>query len=284
MFSTIDAAWARLRPGACWAVDSVAFTPIGVFHGSYADKSEAPRQPRAGEGVPGRVELVPGRGFEDALVDLEGWDYVWVVFVFHLNAGWRPKVLPPRSATKRGVFATRSPHRPNPIGISAMRLVRVEGLTLHVADVDLLDGTPVLDIKPYVPWADAIPDARSGWLEGPGVEGERPPDPGPTWSVDFEAQAEAQLAWLEARGWSLRSRILTALAAGPHPHAYRRIKRFGERYRLGVGAFRAWFRVAGERVRVVRLESGEKAAKAREGEDPQLHAAFRARFETSDRG
>jgi tRNA-Thr(GGU) m(6)t(6)A37 methyltransferase TsaA len=263
-------------------VDSITLTPIGTFHGGFTDKSDAPRQPRSAEGVPGRIELTAGRGFEDALSDLLGWDYIWVIFVFDRNPGWRPKVLPPRSATKRGVFATRSPHRPNPIGLSAMRLEGIDGLTLHVSDVDLLDGTPVLDIKPYVAWTDAIPDARSGWLEADAVEGARPQDPGPRWEVDFGEQAEAQLSWLEGRGVPLRDRIATALEAGPHPHAYRRIKRFGQDYRLGVGAFRAWFRVEGSRVRVVRIESGEKAARSRAGEDPELHAAFRAMFEDSD--
>lgn len=262
-------------------MDSITLTPIGIFHGGYVGKSEAPRQPRAAEGVEGRIELSPGRGFEDALSDLEGWDYIWAIFLFDRNASWHPKVLPPRSATKRGVFATRSPHRPNPLGLSAMRLRGIEGLTLHVSDVDLLDGTPVLDIKPYVAWTDAIPDARSGWLEAEPVDGERPGDPGPRWQVAFGEHAEAQLSWLEGRGVALRGRIVTALEAGPHPHAYRRIKRFGQDYRLGVGAFRAWFRVEGESVHVVRLESGEKAARSRSGEDPELHMAFRVMFERS---
>jgi tRNA-Thr(GGU) m(6)t(6)A37 methyltransferase TsaA len=265
-------------------VDAFSFTPIGTFHGEFDQKSQAPRQPRAAEGVPGRIELLPGRGFEDALSDLDGWEYIWVVFVFDRNTSWRPKVLPPRSAKKRGVFATRSPHRPNPIGLSAMRLLRVEGLTLHLCDVDLLDGTPVLDIKPYVAWTDAIPDASSGWLDAPTPTGERPPDPGPRWQIAFAPEAETQLRWLAERGLRLEERIVTALEAGPHPHAYRRIKRMGERYRLGVGAFRAWFRLDAEQVCVLRLESGEKAARAREGEDPELHAAFRARFEMSGAG
>ena len=83
-----------------------------------------------------------------------------MLFWFDRNEGWRPKVLPPRSRSgRKGVFATRSPHRPNPLGLSAVRLERVDGLTLHVSDVDMLDGTPVLDIKPYVAYTDAIADA-----------------------------------------------------------------------------------------------------------------------------
>ena len=76
---------------------------------------------------------------------------IWVLFWFHLNEGWRPKVQPPRSTTgRKGLFSTRSPHRPNPLGLSALRLERVEGLTVHVRGADLVDGTPVLDIKPYM--------------------------------------------------------------------------------------------------------------------------------------
>lgn len=125
--------------------------PIGYVRCALAAKAEAARQPRASGGAPARIELMPGRNFEHALSDLGCWQYIWVLFWFDRNDGWRPKVLPPRSRSgRKGVFATRSPHRPNPLGLSAVRLERVEGLTLHVSDVDMLDGTPVLDIKPVL--------------------------------------------------------------------------------------------------------------------------------------
>ncbi len=146
----------------------VSFVPIGVVHTPFPDRVSTPRQPYAAREARGTIELYPGHDFEHALEDLEGWDRLWVIFCFHLNpAGvWRPKVLPPRSAGKRrGVFSTRSPHRPNPIGLSVVRLDEVRGLTLYVRDVDMIDGTPVLDLKPYVPYADAFPGARTGWLE-----------------------------------------------------------------------------------------------------------------------
>ena len=91
---------------------------------------------------------------------------LWVLSHLHLNTGWNAKVMPPRGERKkRGLFATRSPHRPNNIGLTAVRLVGVEGFTLHVEEIDLLDGTPVLDIKPYVPYADAFPGAHAGWID-----------------------------------------------------------------------------------------------------------------------
>ena len=130
---------------------SLTLTPIGILHCAQQTRVEAPRQPAAADELSGVIELLPSRNFEHALEDLAGWERVWVIFWFHHNAGWRPKVLPPRSQSgRKGVFSTRSPHRPNPLGLSALRLEEVDGLRLHVRGVDLLDGTPVLDIKPYV--------------------------------------------------------------------------------------------------------------------------------------
>src|SRR6185503_7085840 len=152
-------------------------------------KSAAPRQPPAAASTQGRIELHASAQMRDALSDLEGFSHVWVIFWFHHAKGWRPKVLPPRSSRKRGVLATRAPHRPNPIGMSVLALERIEGTTLHVRGVDMLDGTPVLDVKPYVPYADVVP-ASSGWLGAEGAAGAdaadaQAPDPGPQLRVSF---------------------------------------------------------------------------------------------------
>ena len=158
-------------------------------------------------------------------------------------------MLPPRSASgRKGVFATRSPYRPNPLGLSAVRLERIEGLTLFIRDVDLVDGTPVLDIKPYVPYTDAYPDSATGWLhdEAQAVQrvhaGGTPPDPITAWTVHFDPLAAEQAAWIEARtGLPLRERITATLMLGPQPHAYRRIRRDGADYRLKVKEWRVRF-------------------------------------------
>jgi tRNA-Thr(GGU) m(6)t(6)A37 methyltransferase TsaA len=250
--------------------------PIGFVRSPFVEKAEAPRQAVAegAEGVEGRIEILPEH--EHALADLEGFDRIWILFWFHEAHGARSKVLPPRSDRKRGVFATRSPHRPNPIGMSAVRLERVDGLVLHVRDLDLIDGTPVIDLKPYIPYADAFPDARAGWV---GAN-----DPRPSWTVQFSTEAEAQLAWLaEHLAIDLRARIRESLALGPQPHPYRRIKKTDDgALLLAVKEWRARFSVetATSSITVDAIHSGYRARDLATGTDPVLavHRAFVARF------
>jgi tRNA-Thr(GGU) m(6)t(6)A37 methyltransferase TsaA len=261
---------------------TLTLEPIGYVRAALATKVEAARQPRAAAGVPARIELLPGRNFEHALADLEAWTHIWVLFWFDRNADWRPKVLPPRSETgRKGVFATRSPHRPNPLGMSAVRLERIEGLTLYVSDVDMLDGTPVLDIKPYVAYTDAIADASGGWL----TSEDAPRDPIPQFDVLWDAVAADQAAWIEAQtGLPLRERATATLALGPEPHPYRRIRRETSGYTLCVKDWRLRFDVDGRRVRVSSVESGvRKAELARLSEvtaELTLHRSFCDRWPT----
>lgn len=250
------------------------FEPIGIVRSPFDERAEAPRQAAAAREAFGRIELFAGRGFEDALEGLAAWEYVWVLFVFHRNVeegrGWKPKVLPPRATSKQGVFATRSPHRPNPIGMSAVKIERVEGLVVHVRELDILDGSPVLDLKPYVPYADAHPDARSGWLE---VR-----DPLPRWEVTFTDQALSQLAWLRERGVDLRPGIEAALALGPQPHAYRRIRKHGDDMRLALKEWRVDFGVDAPRIVVRTLRSGYRPSQIAGDPALETHRAFEAAF------
>lgn len=266
---------------------TLRLSPIGVVRSPFAEKASAPRQPRGAPEARGTIELFPGRHYEDAVTDLECWDYIWILSWFHLNEGWRPRVLPPRSDGKRGVFATRSPHRPNPLGLSVARLERVDGLELHIAEIDLLDGTPVLDLKPYVAWADAIPDAGQGWLADPEVAGgeadgaSRPADPRGSFEVEWELSALEQLRWLrDEHGVELEAPITRALALGPTPHAYRRIRPDGDAMRLAIKAWRARFRVEDRRVRVLEIQSGYRPKQLHGDPDPALdvHRAFVERF------
>ena len=254
-------------------------SPIGVFRSPFDEAAEAPRQPTAAETIPGRIELYPRSGFLHALEDLEGWDYLWVIFWFDRAHDFRPKVLPPRSSERRGVFATRSPHRPNPIGLSAVRLLRVEGLTIHVTGVDILDRTPVLDVKPYVPYADAYPQARTGWLSPEEVRGgERPVDPVAAWSVVFAEHALEQVAFLRARDVDLEGAVVRALMLGPAPHPYRRIKHEGGTLRLAVKDWRAFFEVVEREIKVLRIASGYRPSELATGKAPAVHGAFAERF------
>jgi tRNA-Thr(GGU) m(6)t(6)A37 methyltransferase TsaA len=254
--------------------------PIGYLRTALATKVEAARQPRASGGAAGVIELLPGRHFEHALCDLAEWSFIWVLFWFDRNDGWRPKVLPPRSRSgRKGVFATRSPHRPNPLGLSAVRLERVEGLSLHVRDVDMLDGTPVLDIKPYVPYTDAIAEAGDGWL----ANADAPRDPIPAFEVEWSAAAAEQAAWVEARtGLALRDRATATLTLGPEPHPYRRIRRERGGFTLCVKDWRLRFRVDERRVSVDRVESGVRPAllngKGAADAELALHREYHARW------
>jgi tRNA-Thr(GGU) m(6)t(6)A37 methyltransferase TsaA len=233
--------------------------PIGYVRGPLGSKFQAARQPAAAADTPARIELLPGRSFEHALEDLAGWELIWVIFWFHRNAGWRPKVLPPRSTRgRKGVFATRAPHRPNPIGISALRLQGVEGLTLHVRGSDMLDGTPVLDLKPYVAYTDAYPGAGSGWLEHEArAAGGEPADPVAAYLVHFAPLAAQQAAWIEARaGLAIADRIRATLALGAMPHPYRRIRHLEGGLQLAVKEWRVRFTVAAREISVLRIDSG----------------------------
>lgn len=155
---------------------SYTFDPIGVVRTPFPDKFGIPRQPGLVQSARGVVKLKSDPKLRAALRALDQFTHVWIVFVFDRHGGgdWKAAIRPPRLGGNRrvGVLASRSPHRPNPIGISAMALERVDldaagGPELHVAGVDLLDQTPVLDIKPYLAYADAYPDAGAGWASDP---------------------------------------------------------------------------------------------------------------------
>ncbi|MCA9704289.1 MAG: tRNA (N6-threonylcarbamoyladenosine(37)-N6)-methyltransferase TrmO [Myxococcales bacterium] len=146
--------------------------PIGVVRSPHKERHGTPRQavlpadPALRPHEHTVLELFAHVLTPHAVEDLGDFEYLWVIAWMHLNHGYRNKVAVPGEGKRtRGLLATRSPHRPNPIALSAVRLVRVEGLSIHVERSDLLDGTPILDIKPYVPYADAFAQARAGWVD-----------------------------------------------------------------------------------------------------------------------
>lgn len=266
----------------------LSLTPIGIARTPFRDRVSTPRQPAAMRDVPATIELFKGQGYEHALSDLEGFDIIWVIFWFHLNKNFRPKVLPPRSSSgRRGVFSTRAPYRPNPIGLSAVKLDRIDGLILHIRNADLIDETPILDIKPYIAYTDAFPNAKAGWLEEENTIGftpdsqETPRDPKPGYEVSWSAIAAEQAQWLKtAFGIDLTEPAERILNLGPQPHPYRRIRAIEGGMLLAIKDFRLKFHHAGRSITIECIESGYRARELALGNEPALdiHRAFIQHF------
>lgn len=235
--------------------------PIGFVRTGRQSKFEAPNQPDSTAAEVNRIELLPE--YEAALQDLEGFDWIWIVSWFDRNKGWRPRVLPPRGpAQRRGLFATRSPHRPNPIGLTSVPLLAIRGTTLEVGPLDLLDGTPVLDVKPYLSTVDAHPEASLGWVQSVEDALAEPPQ----FVVEVSPRAREELAWLR-ENWTIdfTPRAFAILTRDPSPHRTRRIITMPDgRLRMACGPWRLYYQVEGDRVTVGEIGKGYS--------DESLHA------------
>jgi tRNA-Thr(GGU) m(6)t(6)A37 methyltransferase TsaA len=200
------------------------FHPIGVVRTAFAEKFGIPRQPGMVSEAKGVIVMRKDAFLSQAVRKLETFSHLWILFVFHEHGAreWKPSIRPPRLGGRKrvGVLASRSPHRPNPIGLSAVRLDRIDfdhpdGVQIHVSGVDLLDGTPVLDLKPYLPFADSIPEANAGWASEPI---ERHP-------VEFTDKALASIERCEARlgdRSDLRRMVVEMLELDPRPASQKR--------------------------------------------------------------
>ncbi len=195
--------------------------PIGVIKTCFSEKFGVPRQSLMIQEARGILKLKPVPDYRTALNHLEGFSHIWVVFVFHQNEEkWHPTISPPRIGAPRkvGVFASRSPHRPNPIGMSAVKLEKIDfdapgGIEIHLSGVDILDGSPVLDIKPYLPFADSIPEAASGWATGEI----------PCYSVEFSPESRQSIEnYSQTRHPRLKELIKEMLEWDPRPTSQRR--------------------------------------------------------------
>ena len=144
----------------------ITLNPIGFLQSELKQRYETPRQGILAKDSQAVIHLLPKKNFEQAIKDLDGFDRLWVIFQFHLNKTWKPLVTPPRHTRKKvGVFATRAPYRPNQIGLSCVKLDKVEGLKIYISESDILDGSPIIDIKPYLPYSDSFPDVKTGWVK-----------------------------------------------------------------------------------------------------------------------
>ncbi|RWR00429.1 hypothetical protein ED28_18255 [[Pantoea] beijingensis] len=197
-----------------------SFEQIGVIRSPWKEKFAVPRQPGLIQDGGGELHLLSPYNQPEAIRGLESFSHLWLLFVFHqtMESGWRPTVRPPRLGgnTRLGVFATRSTFRPNPIGMSLVELLDIrcnkQDVILKLGSLDLVDGTPILDIKPYLPFAESLPNARAGFAQ-------QAPDA--TMPVCFTAPAQAQLVKLHHHYPHLARFISQVLAQDPRP-AYRK--------------------------------------------------------------
>jgi tRNA-Thr(GGU) m(6)t(6)A37 methyltransferase TsaA len=141
----------------------IEFTPIGIIHSPFMEPEGMPIQPPGAAGVKGTVEVF--EDFRSGLKDLDGFSHIILLYHFHRSHGFNLHVVPFMDSEERGLFSTRAPKRPNPIGLSVVQLDKIKDGVLFIRDVDILDGTPLLDIKPYVPEFDAQMEVRTGWLK-----------------------------------------------------------------------------------------------------------------------
>ncbi|MBX3041912.1 MAG: tRNA (N6-threonylcarbamoyladenosine(37)-N6)-methyltransferase TrmO [Bdellovibrionaceae bacterium] len=200
-----------------WGSETFEFAPIGHVKSPFPDKFGVPRQPGLATGAKGVLKIADDPDLKTALRSLEEFSHLWIVFVFHEHGGknWKPSIRPPRLGGNRkvGVLASRSPHRPNPIGISAVVIEKVDleaggGPEIHVGGIDLIDGTPILDIKPYIPYADAIPGAKAGWAS----------EPIPRTPISFTEAADREVGAFDPDGVkNFRSLIIEVLELDPRP-------------------------------------------------------------------
>lgn len=200
-------------------MDRLLLTPIAIIRSPFKEKFATPRQSGLTPSVKALIEFLPEFNSTESVRGLEGFSHIWLLFVFHqhIEQGWSPTVRPPRLGGNRrvGVFASRSPFRPNPIGLSAVKLLDIHNkagaLTLEVQGADLIDGTPIIDIKPYISYADRIPEALGGFAAS---------EPQTTLEIHFSDAAQRKLSDFSGQTPELETLIRETLALDPRP-AYR---------------------------------------------------------------
>ncbi|CNI59973.1 tRNA (N6-threonylcarbamoyladenosine(37)-N6)-methyltransferase TrmO [Yersinia vastinensis] len=233
-------------------MSTFSFNQIGVIRSPYKEKFAVPRQPGLIEDGGGELQLLAPYNQPEAVRGLSGFSHLWVIFIFHqtMEGGWRPTVRPPRLGgnTRMGVFATRSTFRPNPIGMSLIELkaVRCQGgeVILELGSLDLVDGTPVIDIKPYLPFAESQPLARAGFAQTA---------PDTDMQVCFSITAEQQLTQQQQRYPYLRRFITQVLAQDPRP-AYRKEDNESREYAVLLLEFNVRWRVIGRQTEVLSID------------------------------
>jgi tRNA (adenine37-N6)-methyltransferase len=157
-----------MMPSKSAGFKQIKIKAIGTIRTPFLEASGTPIQAAYGKDIQGQVLI--NEAYVAALDDIEGFERLWLIYWMDRVGQFKPRVIPYRDTREHGLFATRSPSRPNPLGISVVRLLKREGSILHIADIDILDGTQLLDIKPYIPEFDAYPISKAGWFDTPGVD------------------------------------------------------------------------------------------------------------------
>lgn len=247
--------------------------PIGHFFCPQTEKYMAPKQPALAVASHGKVVLCSGMNFEQAVADLVGFERIWLLYWFDRNTTWKPKVATPRGGTKRSVFATRAPHRPNPIGLSCVELISIDACEVFVGKNDLLDGTPILDIKPYLPYADAFPDSCEGWTDS--HQSQEP------YTIAWSTLAMAQAQFILQEGlFNLIDAAEQRLRDNPFPFPSHRIEVIEDnRYCLAIKTWRIHYAVEEGRVVIQQIVSGYdqetlQGLKTSRWDDVPLHMKF----------
>lgn len=245
------------------------FEPIGWIETPFKEKFGTPRQPQLVPSSWGVLRLRNELNLYGALEGLEAFSHLWLVFVFHQNENKvvRAKIHPPRmGGEKTGLFSTRTPHRPNPIGLSAVKLERIEGQTLYLSGVDLVDGTPILDIKPYLPSSDCLRDASAGWT---GSKAER------TVEVRFNEEAMRDLQTRVGTDQAPRfaQAIREILELDPRPVFYRgtpeKPNPYTDLYGFRFDDLNVVYRMVGAVATVLEVQSWQEYAAATRRDDAQ---------------
>ena len=240
-------------------MDEINFTPIGVFKTNTKNPVEAPRQGSLNKGEKGEV-LLSSNLSEQALRDLDGFSHLWLIYHFHKNNDWNELVRPPRGEKKRGVFATRSPYRPNGIGMSCVKLLEVSKNKILVEDHDLLDGTPILDIKPYLNYSDSFPEAELGWINDC-VQ----------YEVTIEGKVTEEVQWLNKNlEVNLNNILINQLSYEPTNSKIKRVAQNSDFYEFSYRTWRFYFRIQDHRISIFEINSGYSNEQLDQGYDPYL--------------
>lgn len=251
---------------------------IGTYHGHASKRYDVPRQSSI-QDHHGLIQLNAKSMYEQALEDLIGFERIWVVYLFHLNTShWKPKVNTPRSfdGLKKGVFATRAPYRPNPIGLSCVKLVDVQGLKIYVSESDLLDGSPILDIKPYLPYADSFPTAKAGWVDQAATL---------SYQIHFSEESKVQIQWLKDKtGLGFEDFIQRNLEFLPLNTRHKRVRKLGlpDTYSIALQTWRVRFHLdeANRQIQILDLYPGYSELQLTQEASPQ-HLEFLNLFQVS---